>query len=239
MSELTRRNFLTVAGVAAASSVIGFPSIAKAKAAASLFTLAPLPFADTALEPVISQKTLSFHYGKHHQGYINKLNTALALPENAHYAGMSLEQIMLTTANKQATTGLFKNSAQAINHEFYWGNLMPNGGDSMKPTGTLLTKIEADFGSFDDMKSNLLSTAGSQFGAGWAWLVENKQGNLEILSTSNADNPRMWGMKPLLTLDVWEHAYYLDYQNARATHLQAVVDKILNWNAVAERLTGA
>lgn len=232
MSELTRRNFLTLASVTAACA-IGFSGIAQA---APAFTLPPLPFANTDLEPVISKTTIDYHYGKHHRGYINKANAALSRPENAIYRGLNLEQLMLTTANKNSSAGLFNSSAQAINHEFYWGSLAGNGGDRMLPTGELLQKINDAFGSFDNMKTRLLNTAGSQFGAGWAWLVQNRQGNLEILSTSNADNPLMWGMKPLLTIDVWEHTYYLDYQNARKTYLKEVIDKLLNWNAVAQRL---
>jgi superoxide dismutase, Fe-Mn family len=232
MTEMTRRNFLTVAGVAAASVAVGFPHIAEA---AKPLILAPLPYADNALEPVISQKTMGFHYGKHHQGYVTNLNTAIALPANAAYADMSLEQIMLKTANQKLLAGLFNNAAQALNHEFYWGSMMPNGGDAAKPTGALLSKIEAAFGDYATLKTKLVDTAVAQFGAGWAWLVDNK-GKLEIISTSNADNPKMLGLKPLLTIDVWEHAYYLDYQNVRKTHVQAVVDKLLNWEAAAKRL---
>ncbi|MFI3136369.1 MAG: superoxide dismutase [Methylococcaceae bacterium] len=232
MTEMTRRNFLTVAGVAAASVAIGFPNISKA---ATPLVLAPLPYADTALAPVISQQTMGFHYGKHHLGYITNLNTALALPANAAYADMTLEQIMLATANQKALAGLFNNSAQALNHQFYWESMMPNGGDTAKPSGLLLSKIEAAFGDYPTMKTKLVDIAVAQFGGGWAWLVDNN-GKLEILSTSNADNPKMFGLKPLLTIDVWEHAYYLDYQNVRKTHVQAVVDKLLNWNVAAARL---
>lgn len=232
MTEMTRRNFLTVAGVAAATATIGFPHIARA---ASPLVLAPLPYADNALEPVISQKTMGFHYGKHHAGYITNLNTALALPANAAYADMTLEQIMLASANQKALIGLFNNAAQSINHQFYWESMMANGGDSAQPTGTLLSRIKTDFGDYATLKTKLVDTAVAQFGGGWAWLVDNN-GKLEVISTSNAENPKTRGLNPLLTIDVWEHAYYLDYQNVRKTYVQAVVDKLLNWKAAADRL---
>ncbi len=232
MTEMTRRNFLTVAGVAATSVAVGFPHIAHA---AAPLVLPPLPYADNALAPTISQNTMGFHYGKHHAGYVNNLNTALALPANAAYADMTLEQIMLATANQKSLVGLFNNAAQALNHQFYWGSMMPNGGDAAQPTGTLLSRIKTDFGDYATMKTKLVATAVAQFGAGWAWLVDNK-GKLEIISTSNADNPKVQGLTPLLTIDVWEHAYYLDYQNVRKAYTQAVVDKLLNWKAAAERL---
>lgn len=233
MSEMNRRNFLTLAGVAAAATVIGIPE--NAIAAGGPFTLAPLPYAQNALDPVISERTVGFHYGKHHQGYINNLNTALALPANSQYSGMSMEQIMLKTANQKTVTSLFNNAAQAINHEFYWGSLMPNGGDSAQPGGTLLTLLQTAFGDYATFKNKFRDVAVAQFGAGWAWLVEN-EGKLEIVTTSNADNPKTRGLKPLLTIDVWEHAYYLDWQNLRKDHVQAVIDKLLNWNAAAARL---
>lgn len=235
MSDMNRRDFLTLAGATAAIAAVGLPELTAAAAAPEAFVLAPLPYANNALEPVISEKTIGFHYAKHHQGYVTNLNKALALPEHSQYQGMSMEQIMLKTANQKALTGLFNNSAQAINHEFYWGSLMPNGGDAAKPSGVLLTRLEAAFGDYATFKNKFRDAAVAQFGAGWAWLVEH-QGKLEIVTTSNADNPKMLGMKPLLTIDVWEHAYYLDWQNLRKDHVQAVIDKLLNWNAAAKRL---
>ena len=235
MSEMNRREFLTLAGGVATVAALGLPEAGLA-ASGQPFVLAPLPYPANALEPVISEKTMGFHYGKHHLTYINNVNTALALPANSQFQGLTLEQIMLKTANQAAFSGLFNNSAQAVNHEFYWGSLMPQGGDSAQPSGKLLTMLEAAFGDYAAFKNKFRDAAVGQFGAGWAWLVEH-QGKLEIITTSNADNPKTRGMKPLLTIDVWEHAYYLDWQNQRKDHVQAVIDKLLNWKAAAIRIS--
>ena len=235
MSEMNRRDFLTLAGVTVAAATVGISN--NASAANQTFALAPLPYPENALEPVISAKTISFHYGKHHLGYVNNLNTALELPANSQYQGLSIEQIMLKTANQSDAVGLFNNAAQAVNHEFYWGSMMANGGDAAKPTEQLLTMLYSAFGDYANFKTKFRDAAVAQFGAGWVWLVDN-QGKLEIVTTSNADNPKTRGLKPLLTIDVWEHAYYLDWQNLRKDHVQAVIDKLLNWKAAAARLAG-
>jgi Fe-Mn family superoxide dismutase len=222
----SRRDFLAAAALAAAP-LLGAPAVARA---ASPFVLPPLPYGDAALEPVISARTLGFHYGKHHQGYVNNLNKLVAGTEMAE---MSLEKIILGTAGAPEKAGLFNNAAQVWNHTFYWAGMKPNGGG--KPGGTLAEKIDADFGGFDLLRKELAAAAGGQFGSGWAWLVLDG-GKLKVVKTGNADNPLTRGMKPLLAIDVWEHAYYLDYQNRRGDYVNAVIDKLINWDFAAENL---
>ncbi len=183
------------------------------------FTLPELPYAKDALAPHISNETLEYHYGKHHQGYVNKLN---GLVEGTDLADKSLEDII-----KSQTGGLFNNAAQIWNHTFYWNSLTPNGGGA--PTGAIADKITEDFGSFDAFKEAFTKAAGTQFGSGWAWLCKNSSGKLEIVATSNADNPMTKDLTPLLTCDVWEHAYYVDYRNARPKYIEAFWS-LVNWD---------
>jgi Fe-Mn family superoxide dismutase len=197
------------------------------------FKLPPLPWADNALEPIISANTLSFHYGKHHKAYVDKLNELVA---GKPFADMPLEQIVKVTFPDPEKKAIFNNAGQTWNHTFYWNSLRAKGGGN--PTGTLLSKINATFGSLDDMKKQLVDAGLTQFGSGWAWLVSDK-GTLKIVKTANAETPLATGQAPLLTIDVWEHAYYLDYQNRRADYLKAVVDNILNWDFAAENLSKA
>jgi Fe-Mn family superoxide dismutase len=192
--------------------------------------LPTLPYADDALEPVISAKTISFHYGKHHKAYVDNLNK---LAEGTEFAGMPLEKIITATAGKADKTAIFNNAAQAWNHAFYWQCLKPKGGG--EPPSSLKKKIEASFGSLDACKKELATAATTQFGSGWAWLVLDGE-KLKVVKTGNADLPLTKGMKPLLTIDVWEHAYYLDYQNKRADYVNAVLDKLINWDFAAENL---
>ena len=196
------------------------PSTAQA---ASPYTLAPLPYAENALEPVITANTIGFHYGKHHKGYVDNLNKLVAGTE---YADLSLEKIIASTAGRSEKTAIFNNAAQIWNHTFYWKSMKPKGGG--EPPAALKQKIEASFGSVDACKKELASAAVSQFGSGWAWLVLDGD-KLKVVKTANADVPLTTGMKPLLTVDVWEHAYYLDYQNRRADYVSAVLDKLINW----------
>ena len=191
--------------------------------AATPLALPPLPYAENALEPIITAKTMSFHYGKHHKGYVDNLNKLIAGTE---YAVLSLEKIITSTAGQPERTAIFNNAAQNWNHTFYWKSMSPKGGG--EPPAALKSKIEAAFGSVDACKKELASTAVSQFGSGWAWLVL-EGGVLKVVKTANADNPLTTGMKPLLTIDVWEHAYYLDCQNRRADYVNAVLDKLINW----------
>jgi superoxide dismutase, Fe-Mn family len=196
----------------------------------SVFVLTSLPYADNALAPVISANTISFHYGKHHKTYVDNLNK---LVTGTDLAGMSLEQIIARTAGKVEKAAIFNNAAQNWNHTFYWNSLKPNGGGE-PPTG-LKKKIEVSFGALDVCKKELLTAATTQFGSGWAWLVLDGD-KLRVVKTANADLPLTKGLKPLLTIDVWEHAYYLDYQNRRSDYVSAVIDKLINWNFAAENL---
>lgn len=197
---------------------------------AAVYVLLPLPYAQNALEPVISENTISFHYGKHYKGYVDNLNKLVAGTE---LAGMSLEEIIIATSGKADKTAIFNNASQAWNHAFYWNSLAPEGGGEVP--STLKVKIEASFGSVDACKKELATAATSQFGSGWAWLVLDGD-KLKVVKTGNADSPLTKGMKPLLTIDVWEHAYYLDYQNRRADYVNAVIDKLINWDFAADNL---
>ena len=185
--------------------------------------LPALPYSENSLEPVISAKTISFHYGKHHKTYMDNLNKLIAGTE---YADLTLEKIITSTAGKPEKSAIFNNAAQAWNHTFYWNSLAPTGGG--EPPAELKQKIEAAFGSVEACKQELASAAVSQFGSGWAWLVLDG-GLLKVVKTANAEIPMTLGFKPLLTIDVWEHAYYLDYQNRRADYVNTVLDKLINW----------
>ena len=191
--------------------------------AASLHVLPPLPYAENAFDPVITAKTMSFHYGKHHKGYVDNLNKLIVGTE---YADLSLEKIIAGTAGRPGKAAIFNNAAQTWNHTFYWKSMTPKGG--VEPPAALKQRIEASFGSVDACKKELASAAVSQFGSGWAWLVLDG-GKLKVVKTANAEVPLTTGMKPLLSIDVWEHAYYLDYQNRRADYVNAVLDKLINW----------
>lgn len=197
------------------------------------FELPALPYAQDALEPHISGNTLSFHHGKHHAGYVSKLNAAV---EGTDLANKSLEEIVKATANDPAKAGVFNNAAQVWNHSFYWNCMKPAGGGT--PTGALADKINADFGSFDKFKEALSNAAATQFGSGWAWLVLDN-GTLKVVKTLNAENPITNGQTPLLTIDVWEHAYYLDYQNLRPKYIETFLNSLVNWDFVAENLAAA
>ncbi|MDY0162217.1 superoxide dismutase [Desulfobotulus sp.] len=194
----------------------------------SSIVLPPLPYADNALDPVISANTIGFHYGKHHKAYVDNLNKLIAGTE---YAGLSLEKIITAVAGKPDKAGIFNNAAQIWNHTFYWNSLKPGGGG--EPPAALKEKMEAAFGSVEACKKALSDAALTQFGSGWAWLVMDG-GVLKVVKTANAEVPFTSGMKPLVTLDVWEHAYYLDYQNRRADYVQAVLDRLINWSFALE-----
>ena len=191
--------------------------------AVSPLVLPPLLYAENALEPVISAKTISFHYGKHHKTYMDNLNKLIA---GTDYSEMSLEEIIEGTAGRPERIAIFNNAAQTWNHSFYWKSLSANGGG--EPPASLKQKIEASFGSVDACKKELASAAVAQFGSGWVWLVLD-DAKLKVVKTANADVPLTMSFKPLLNIDVWEHAYYLDYQNRRADYANAVLDKLINW----------
>ena len=190
------------------------------------FDLPPLPYDMNALEPYISAQTMGFHYGKHHKTYVDNLNKLIA---GTHFENMSLEEIIRQTAGKSEYTAIFNNAAQAWNHNFFWNSMQPNGGG--EPTGELKKKLERDFGGYDKFRVEFANAATTQFGSGWAWLVEDEEnGKFKVIKTSNADTPIAHGLKPILTVDVWEHAYYLDYQNRRADFVNAYLDHLVKWN---------
>ncbi|NLV98681.1 MAG: superoxide dismutase [Fe] [Clostridiaceae bacterium] len=185
--------------------------------------LPQLPFAKDALEPIISQETIEYHYGKHHQAYVTNLNKLIAGTE---FEDMPLEDII-----NNSSGGIFNNAAQVWNHTFYWNCLAADAGG--KPEGELAKAIDEAFGSFDEFKEKFSATAAGTFGSGWAWLVKDADGKLEIISTSNAATPMTDGKTALLTCDVWEHAYYVDYRNARPQYIEKYWD-LVNWDFVAE-----
>ena len=225
VSSVTRREFLTAAAAAACAAAAG-----GVRAASAPIVLPPLPYADNALAPVISANTIGFHYGRHHRGYLDNLNKLIG---GTAFADMPLEKIVAATAGKADQTAIFNNAAQTWNHTFYWQSLRPGGGG--EPPAALKQRIEAAFGSVDACRKELSAAAVGQFASGWAWLVAD-QGNLKVTKTGNADTLLTTGLKPLLTIDVWEHAYYLDYQNRRADYVNAVIDKLLNWEFAAKNL---
>ena len=182
-------------------------------------TLPALPYAIDALAPTISKETLEFHYGKHHQTYVTNLNN---LVPGTEFEGLTLEEIIVKSSGP-----IFNNAAQVWNHTFYWNSLIPNGGG--EPTGKLADAITATFGSFAKFKEEFTKTAVTTFGSGWAWLVKNADGSLALVSTSNAGTPLTTGQTPLLTCDVWEHAYYIDFRNARPAYLEAFWN-LVNWD---------
>lgn len=192
--------------------------------------LPDLPYKKDALEPYISSETLDFHYGKHHNAYVTNLNKFI---EGTDLAGKTLEDIIKTTANTADKTGIFNNAAQVFNHTFYWQSMKPGGGSL--PEGKIAEKINSDFGSYDNFTKELKNAGLTQFGSGWAWLVL-KNDKLKIMKTPNADTPIAHGLKPLLTVDVWEHAYYLDYQNKRNEYLDAFIEELINWEFVNNNL---
>ncbi len=186
-------------------------------------SLPPLPYADNALDPHISDRTISFHYGKHHAAYVNNLN---GLIEGTELADSSLEEIIAAAE----PGGLYNNAAQVWNHTFYWNSMRPSGGGD--PSGDLAAAIDASFGSADAFKTQFATDSVGNFGSGWTWLVKNDDG-LAIVKTDDADTPIKHGQTPLLTIDVWEHAYYLDYQNARPAYVETFIEKLVNWEFAA------
>ena len=197
---------------------------------AALHVLPLLPYAENALDPVISTNTIGFHYGKHHKGYVDTLNKLIA---GTQLANLSLEKLTAETAGKADKLAIFNNAAQTWNHAFYWRSLRPKGGG--EPPAALKQRIEASFGNLDACKKELATAATTEFGSGWAWLVLEGD-KLKVVKTANAETPLTKGVKPLLTIDVWEHAYYLDYQNRRPDYVNAVLDKLINWGFAADNL---
>jgi Fe-Mn family superoxide dismutase len=213
----------TATTTAAATPVAGTPAVGP-------FALPPLRYADTALAPVISAQTVGFHYHKHHQGYVDTVNRLTA---GTAMAAQPLETVIRTTTSDPAQAALFNAAAQVWNHSFYWNSLRPDGGGT--PPLALKTRLDSAFGSVDACRKALLAAATAQFGSGWVWLVADGD-QLRVIRTPNAETPLTQGLKPLLTLDVWEHAYYLDYQNRRADYAAAVIDRLLNWEFALSQL---
>jgi len=224
---MDRRKFLGVTGAAFVAAP-GAPLILKRGAPA--IDLPKLPYDRNGLAPVITGTTIDFHYGKHHAGYVRKVNAAI---KGTKLEGQSLEAIIRATAGDPKMGKAFNSAAQTWNHTFYWNSMKPKGGG--QPDGALARKINASFGDLDGFKKAFVKCATGRFGSGWAWLVEDGD-KLSCLSTANAHLPMTQGKKALLTVDVWEHAYYLDYQNARKSYVEAVLDKLINWDFAARNL---
>lgn len=201
-----------------------------AQADAPPFSLSPLPYAQDALAPFISARAMDFHYGKHHQGYVNNLNRMVTATP---LAMKKLEAIVIETSGAPAQAGIFNNAAQVWNHTFFWQSMKPQGGGM--PAGRLMEMIGKSFGGYDGFRKAFTEAAAAQFGSGWVWLVQEGD-QLKVVKTSNADTPIAHGQTPLLTCDVWEHAYYLDYQNQRGTFVETFLDRLVNWDFAASNL---
>ncbi len=232
---MKRREFLTVAaagsaGVLLARAQVAPPPNPTAPAAAGAFALPPLPYAEHALEPYISARTISFHYGKHHKTYVDNLNKFTAGTE---LAAQPLEAVIEKTAGVLEKAAVFNNAAQVWNHTFFWKGMKPGGGG--QPGGKLAAQLDKAFGSFEAFKKVFVETGLAQFGSGWVWLVTEGD-TLKVVKTANADTPLVHGQKPLLTCDVWEHAYYLDYQNRRKDFVETFVDHLANWSFATAQL---
>ena len=196
------------------------------------FELPALPYKNDALAPAISAETLNFHHGKHHATYVDRLNGAI---KGTEQESQSLEEVIRWSAADASRTGIFNNAAQTWNHTFFWESMKPNGGG--KPSGDLASAIDSSFGGFDKFREKFLTAGAGQFGSGWVWLVADK-GKLEVVTTSNAGTPLTAGKTALITCDVWEHAYYLDYQNRRPDFLATFMDKLVNWDFASKNLKG-
>ena len=197
------------------------------------FTLPELPYPKDALDPHISPKTLDFHYGKHHNTYVTNLNKLI---QDTDLANESLEYIIKKTSGISSKSGIFNNAAQVWNHTFYWNSMKPGGGG--KPSGRIAEEIDEHFGGYDQFVEQFKKAGTTQFGSGWAWLVLNR-GVLEVMKTPNADNPMAHGFVPVLTMDVWEHAYYLDYQNRRPDYIDVFINNLVNWEFASSQLEKA
>jgi len=227
---MNRRRFLgevVAAGVGGAAALSVSPAYGRGT---MKIELPALPYGEDALTPYVSSQTVSIHHGRHHKTYVENTRK---LVEGTDLAEASLEDIIKATAGKAEKKGLFNNAAQAWNHAFYWKSIHPKGGG--QPQGRLKERVDSDLGGFERLKEELAKAAVTQFGSGWAWLVLD-QGKLQVMQTSNADTPLASGKVPLLTIDVWEHAYYLDYQNKRPDYIAAFLDKLVNWEFAAQNL---
>ncbi len=189
-----------------------------------IFDLPPLPYEMNALEPYMSKTTLEYHYGKHHRAYVDNLNKLI---KGTEFENLDLDKIVEQSAGKPEFTGIFNNAAQHWNHTFFWNNMKKGGGG--KPNAEMLKRIEQTFGSYENFRTEFKTAATTQFGSGWAWLAEEKDGKLVVMKTPNGDNPLAHGKKAIIGIDVWEHAYYLDYQNRRPDFVDAYLDHLVKW----------
>lgn len=230
---LNRREFVTMIGTSAAafSLAAGEPSQALAATQVSpTLSLPPLPYAQNALAPYISENTISFHYGKHHQAYVKNTIDKIT---GSELEKASLEEIIKTTVNSPSLSAVFNNAAQVFNHTFYWNSMKPGGGG--EPKGKIGKMINESFGNYSAFVTAFSNAAATQFGSGWAWLVLEND-SLKVVKTSNAETPFTTSAKPLIAIDVWEHAYYLDYQNRRGDYIKAFVEKLINWDFAEKNL---
>jgi superoxide dismutase, Fe-Mn family len=229
-ASMTRRRLIGTAVMAGMfASVCG--SRRGSAQASDPFSLPALPYPENALAPVISSMTMGFHYGKHHRAYVDNLNKAV---QGSELANKPLEDIVKITAADPNRVGIFNNAAQDWNHTFYWNSMRPNGGGM--PGGAIADRIKDSFGDYAKFRDEFANAAVTQFGSGWAWLVQDQDNKLKVLKTANADTPMARGMNCLLTCDVWEHAYYVDYQNRRPDYVNAWLDKLVNWEFASQRL---
>jgi superoxide dismutase, Fe-Mn family len=229
MQGISRRGIVRGAAVTAAAISISKPYLAFGQAAGP-FTQPPLPYKEDALAPTISAQTVALHYGKHHKAYFDNLNKLVA---GTPYATMQLEEVMKASVGKPEDVRIFNNAGQAWNHILYWEQFKPGGGKA--PSGKLAAAIDKDLGGFQACKDKLAEVATGVFGSGWGWLVQDGD-KLTIVGTQNGDNPNAHGKRALLGIDVWEHAYYLDYQNRRADHVKAALEHLVNWDYVRDRM---
>jgi Fe-Mn family superoxide dismutase len=230
MAGMTRRRLLGSA-LAAGSLISTIGRRAAFSETSSPFSLPPLPYSEDALAPSISSITVGFHYGKHHKAYIDNLNRAI---EATELKEKSLEEIVKATFGDRARVAVYINAAQSWNHAFYWNSMYPRGGG--RPAGVIADRIKDSFGDYAKFRREFTNAAASQFGSGWVWLVQGQGTKLTVLKTANADTPMVRGTTCLLACDVWEHAYYLDYQNRRLDYVNAWLDKLVNWEFAAQQL---
>ena len=231
---MDRRNFLKISFGLCAMAFLDAPGrLPVSRAAETDLSASPasLPYAKDALDPYISARSFDFHYGKHYQTYIDNTRKLIARTE---YAGVSLKEIIQKTSKNSSQIAIFNNAAQSFNHEFFWKSMKPGGGG--QPKGRIGEEIEKSFGSYSHFEKEFVDAALTQFGSGWAWLIQDGP-MLKVLKTANADTPLVHGWTPLLTLDVWEHAYYLDYQNRRGDYVRAFMDHLINWGFAESNLT--
>ena len=219
---------------AVAGRQVARPTAGKRSVACAAVTLKPLPYGMDALQPHLSKESFEYHYGKHHQAYVDNLNKQIAGTE---WDQKTLEEIVVGSWANGNPTPAFNNAAQVWNHTFFWESMKANGGGA--PTGKLAEAIVRDFGSIDEFKNQFKAAGMTQFGSGWAWLVTDKSGKLSITKTPNAVCPVVEGKTPVLTCDVWEHAYYIDFRNRRPDFIQTFLDKLVDWEAVSNRYTAA